>query len=143
MTETRTAQVKDCVAAVIARSFDAGSFLVSPMRHGEAAVIVTAGRGQARLAVCAAVLREDGFVVLDRWGPGEIAVYEPGPEYGTAMAREIAEICRGGYDEHVRVNGPTGSKLTEKPGAGHTGFTVEREGHLYDVTVVLRGRAGS
>jgi hypothetical protein len=126
----------------LARSFEAGSFLVSPTRHGETTVIVTAGRDQARLAQFAAALREDGFAVIDRWAPGEIAVHEPGPEYDAAVAGEIAEICRGGYDEHVRVQGPAGSKLTERPGAGRAGFTVEREGHLYEVTVVPRGRAG-
>jgi hypothetical protein len=61
----------------------------------------------------------------------------------TAEAQVIARICTNGYNEHVRLHGPDGDKAVESGTDDQARFTVEREGHLYDVTVTPRAEAGS
>lgn len=141
MTGTRTTLVKDRVTAVLARHFEAGAFYVVEATGGTAA-FVTGKDDRARLGQFTATLREAGLVVADHAPQGHLYVFETGPAHAVAMAREIAGSCRAGYAVHVREHGPDGAEPAEKFDTSQGGgFTVEREGHLYDVTVVPREQA--
>jgi hypothetical protein len=143
MNDTTTAAVMDRVTTVLARHFEAGTFSIAGATGGTAA-FVTAGTHRERLAQCAATLRENGFIVADRSDRGHLYVRDHGPAHGIAMARETAGILARGYGEHLRLHGPDRDSVTMifDTGAGG-GLTVEREGHLYDVTVTPRAEAGS
>lgn len=143
MNDTTTADVRDRVITVLARHFEAGTFSITSATRGTAA-FVTAGTRRERLAQCAGTLRESGFIVADRSDRGHLYVRERGPEHDTAMARETAGILVRGYEEHLRLHGPDadGVTIVFDTGVGG-GFTVEREGHLYDVTVTPRAEGGS
>jgi hypothetical protein len=98
---------------------------------------------RAMLGQYAATLREAGLIVADHSARyrRRLHVRESGPAHGVDMARATARILARGYTEHVRLHGPDGDggpvTMTFETEAGG-GFTVEREGHLYDVTVTPR-----
>jgi hypothetical protein len=97
---------------------------------------------RAMLGRYAATLREAALPADDRRERGYVYVREGGRKADPlAVARATARILARGYTEHVRLHGPDGDggpvTMTFETETGG-GFTVEREGHLYDVTVTPR-----
>jgi hypothetical protein len=83
--------------------------------------------------------QEHTYAVSHAW----IVKKAPADPEATAGAQVIARVCVNGYNEHVRLHGPDGDKAVESGTEDQARFTVEREGHLYDVTVTPRAEAGS